>query len=347
MKIDILTFSHAVNRGAHMQCYALSKVLHDMGYQVEVIHIELPHGKLSWKGKIDQFILNTLNEKFRKKYYPQISSTYRSAIELQENPPKADIFIVGSDQVWNPVLTREFGVDAFFLNFVPKGCKKIAYAVSFGASKWIPTGNDKEIIKLVHEFDAISVREVNGIDICKEAFNISDVKSVLDPVFLLKDYTPIIGTKRRDKKEIICYPLYLDGAIKQIFVQASQDLKLTPVSYARSVRGKNIKIKLFSSISGWLCCINQSSMVITNSFHCMAFCILFKKNFIVTPPYPGREDRILSILTQLGLANRYVSSVKDFENRKADLYKGIDYTYADGQLQLLRQESLKFLAHII
>lgn len=345
MKIDILTFSFAINRGAHMQCYALQTVLHNMGHQVEVIHIELPSKGLSLKGKIDKYILNRQNKNFRKKYYRDITDVYYSAEELRKNPPIADVYIVGSDQVWNPSITKGFGIESFFLDFVPDGCKKIAYAASFGSSIWTSLGKEKdnEIQQLIKQFNAVSVRELDGVEICEKEFGRKDVCSVIDPVFLLNDYSQIISDAIEDKNQVLCYPLYSTSEIKNVFLEISKDLGMTPVSFSRSIRGENIKLKIFSSIPTWLKTIYSSKFIVTNSFHCMAFCILFHKKFIVLPPYPGKESRMISMLKQLGIEDRYVKSMKDFEERKDLLYNDIEYDKVDEKLNILRQNSLRFI----
>jgi len=328
-----------------MQCYALQTVLRNMGHKVEVINVELPSGGLSWKGKLDRFILNKQNERFRKKFYSEITRVYHSAEELRKNPPMADVFVVGSDQVWNPSITRAFGTESFFFDFVPRKCRKIAYAASFGASVWSSLGEEKdgEIRRLLHQFDAVSVRELDGIKICSQTFGRKDVVSVIDPVFLLEDYTSIIGTSEKQKDEVMCYPLCTNPEIRNVFDEITNDLNLIPVSYSKSISGGNIRLRLFSSIQGWLKAIAASHIIVTNSFHCMAFCILFHKTFVVTPPLPGRESRMLSMLGQLGIEDRYITSTADFQSRKAALYEKIDYQELDKKLSVLRRESLSFL----
>lgn len=345
MKIDILTFSFAINRGAHMQCYALQTVLARMGHDVEVIHVELPSNGISWKGRFDRTLQNIKNRKFRKRFYHKVTRTYCSSDELRKNPPIADIFVVGSDQVWNPAITSTFGSEAFFLDFVPQGCRKIAYAASFGTSSWISLGDKKDefIRNLISQFDCVSVREMDGIDICQSTFRRRDVVSVIDPVFLLDDYTDIIGESNIQNNEVLCYPLCCNSETKHVLLHVSHDLNLSPISYSRSINGSGIKVRLFSSIPGWLKAISQASFVVTNSFHCMAFCILFHKKFIVTPPHKGRESRIISMLNQLGIEERYVTSTNDFDSRKATLYSNIDYNRVEKELQILRRYSLKFL----
>ncbi len=345
MKIDILTFPRAVNRGAHMQCYALQKVLSDMGHEVEVILIELPPSRMSFKGRVDKAILNWKNRRFRSKYYLSTTRAYHSAEELRSNPPVADVYIVGSDQVWNSSITGRFGAESFFLDFAPKGVKKIAYAASFGSSFWVSAGTEKDekISQLIKQFVAISVREINGVDICKQTFGVDCAVSVIDPVFLLSDYSCIVGRAEPTNNNVICYPLCVNDATKGVFVQTAQDIGGTPVSFNRAIRGNGIHVKMFSSIPYWLKSLMKAKFIVTNSFHCMAFCIIFHKNFIVTPPHKDRESRMVSILQQLGIGERYVSSLKDFASRKHSLYKDIDYSSVSDKLKSLRLASLNFL----
>ncbi len=328
-----------------MQCFALQMVLQKAGHQVEIVHIELPVGILSWKGKLDYHIQNERNKRFRKKYYSKVTRVYHFAEQLRRNPPVADVYIVGSDQVWNPFITQKFGPEAFFLDFVPQGCRKVAYAASFGASAWTSLGTerDEEIRKLVSQFDAVSVRELDGVEICTRAFGRQDAVAVIDPVFLLEDYSSIIGSGNPTMQQVICYPLCFNEVTRDVFLQISGDMNLKPISFSRSIRGKGVKIRFFSSISKWLKTISRSQIVVTNSFHCMAFCILFHRKFIVTPPHPGRESRMLSMLSQLGIEDRYVESLSDFQKRKMQLYREIDYKAVDEKLNLLRRKSMDYL----
>ncbi len=343
MRIAILTFSHAINRGAHMQCYALAKIFHKLGHTATIIHIELPSGHLNFKGRILTTITNWKNELFRKRYYPSITKAYHNAVELRASCPKADVYVVGSDQVWNPSITGSFGAESFFLDFVPPGKRKIAYAASFGVSEWQHSPIDNKIGHLLHQFDAISVRELNGIDICRETFGITNVQAVLDPVFLIKDYSNITGSSVAPQKQAMYYPLTVDETIRDIFLSTTTELHLKPLSFSTSVMGKDIQTKLFSSIPEWLRHIKSSEFIVTNSFHCIAFSIIFNKSFIATPPAKGKEARILSILKQLNLESRYVRSKEEFLQRKSELLQPINYKTVNPNLDNLRAQSIEFL----
>ncbi len=329
-----------------MQCYALQTVLRQMGHEVEVVSIKLPHGKLSWKGKIAISVNEWRNRHFRDKYYSNLTRVYRSAEELRKDPPLADAYIVGSDQVWNPNTTGGFGAEAFFLDFAPHGVRKIAYAASFGTSVWTSAGTEKdaEISRLIKQFDAISVRETNGVDICAQTFGVNNAVSVVDPVFLLEDYSNIIGETEDIKNEVIGYPLCRNATTKDVLMQVSRDLGGgEAVTFDRVYRGKGMHVKMFSSIPEWLRSLAEAGIVVTNSFHCMAFCIILKKRFIITPTDDGTESRMVSVLQQLGISERYVESFEDFQNRKLSLYKDIDYASVTPKLAALRNESLSFL----
>lgn len=343
MKIAILTFSHAINRGAHMQCYALSRVLRNLGHSVEIIHIELPRSNISLKGRLNMFFTNMQNALFRAKFYPAITKTYHSAEELRADSPKADLFIVGSDQVWNPDLTKGFGTKAFFFDFIDDSIKRISYAASFGKSVWDETKDDNTIRGLLKKFNAISLREQDAIDICKETFGIDTAKVVLDPVFLLENYDSIVGEEVRETNSIVYYPLCSNKETKDVMLALKDTFNCPVISYSRDTRGAGFRVRYFTHIVNWLKDIRSAKVVVTNSFHCMAFCIIFNKQFIVTTPHKGRENRILSILTQLGIEDRYVSSIEDFRNREYELLSTINYTMVNTRLNSLRSISLEYL----
>lgn len=121
MKIALLTIWHECNYGAELQAYATVKILQNLGHKVEMIDIRLSDCR---KGNINQKIFNIVCGitpgyrkfiNFWKKYIP-VTRRYNSIDKLQKRPPVADVYLVGSDQVWNPELTKEFSL-LYFLNF--------------------------------------------------------------------------------------------------------------------------------------------------------------------------------------------------------------------------------------
>ena len=136
MKVALLTIWHEKNFGAELQAYATIKILQQLGHDPKMIDIRLSDiSQTNIKGKIGNFISNfgpsqRKFEQFWKKYTP-VTQRYRNLKELQNNPPAADVYMVGSDQVWNPDIVKGF-TNVFFLNFGSDIIKRVYYASSFG-----------------------------------------------------------------------------------------------------------------------------------------------------------------------------------------------------------------------
>lgn len=341
-KAMILTFSKVYNRGANMQCYALMKTLQKLGYNVEFIDAQLPRERKNLHGKVFYWLSHYIVAPFRRKNGFTYTRKYKTYEALCQNPPKADVFVVGSDQVWNPEITNVFDPRVYFFGYIKEG-KKIAYAVSFGKNEWTKTIHDRQITEDVSKFDAISVREDSGVGICKNAFKRDDAVCVLDPTLLLEgsDLRALIKKRRTDNKNkyTYVYLLYKDEKVCSII---DEILKKCNYPAKGNITQKGILNKLLSieTVEGWLCDIENAELVLTNSFHCMAMCILLHKPFYVIPTFPGREIRMTSLLDKLGIGNRYISSteMKDFKD-KLD----IDYVEVDKKLAYYRNISLEFL----
>ena len=127
-----------------------------------------------------------LDKKFRRQYL-NLSLVYSSFKSLAKNPPQHDIYICGSDQIWNPSFTG-FGEGhltlSYFLNYGASNVKRIAYAVSFGCMEY-PEGILKKIIPSLIKFNAISVREYSGRNILQRA-GLDNIALMPDPTLLLK-----------------------------------------------------------------------------------------------------------------------------------------------------------------
>ena len=342
-KAMILTFSKVYNRGANMQCYALMKTLQKTGYDVEFIDAQLPLEKKSLVGYIFYWLSHYIVAPFRRKNGFKYTRKYRTYDDLYKNPPKADVFVVGSDQIWNTEITNIFDPRVYFFGYVKEG-KKIAYAASFGKDEWTKTIHDEQIIKDVSLFDAISVREDSGIDICKNTFKRDDAKTVLDPTLLLdgNDIRALFkkNSTSHKNKYMYVYLLYKDEKVCSIIDEISRKCNLT-IKGNTTQKGMLNKLLSIESVEGWLQNIENAELVVTNSFHCMAMCILLHKPFYVIPTFPGREIRMTTLLDKLGISNRYISSSTDIKN--FNYKKSINYAEVDNKLDFYRKVSLEFL----
>ena len=206
MKIKTLTTYNVYNYGASLQAYALMTYLSQLGHDVEIINYQPEYltRKYNYKwvnpeSKMSRYALTRvvyrilkflqrqttlankrLFDNFTHHMLHETTQLYHTFDELQKNPPEADVYIVGSDQIWN--IFYEAGRDpVFYLEFVDSG-KRISYAASFSYID-IDEENCERIARSLSKFDAVSVREYHGIDILRTMG--IDGTWVLERVFLV------------------------------------------------------------------------------------------------------------------------------------------------------------------
>lgn len=346
MKVVILTFSKEANRGANLQSYALYDFFKSRGIHVEFLDLQLPSPDYNIKGKIFTCLNNLLAGIFRKKQDFRFTRKYNSVGKLLESPPVADIFVVGSDQVWNPDITKRLDPLIYFLPFA-KG-KRVAYAASFGKSMWDPTPFDEEIKKQLHRFDAVSVRETSGITICKDTFGLNDAEVTLDPVLLLdsQQLMLIMGKLPPVRNEVFSYLLYTDTSLYSLIEKVTGSLSWKLTGNTRD-SSKWKRAEDLYGIKTWLRKIYASGFIVTNSFHCMVCCILLRKNFLAVPPLPNRETRLICLLETLGLKNRYISTEEELNENRSLLTENIDYETVFYKLNAERKKSIQFLMNVV
>ena len=341
----ILTFSKDDNRGANLQAYALKKSLEQLGVDVRFLDIQLPKKKANIKGQIVERIKNWCAISFRKRFGFKYTEEYTNAQELCINPPKADLFIVGSDQVWNPDITKKIDPRIYFFSFLSDDVRRISYAASFGKSKWDNTEYDRDIAMLLSKFYKISVREDTGIDICNKVFGINNVNECVDPSLLLtrQDLLDIIDKNISPKNQIYSYLLYKSTAVYKLVEEVANQTKLKITGEYKN----NSLIDKFSGLHGietWIRNIAEAALVVTNSFHTTVVSILLHKNFVVVPPVDGRETRLISLLSKLGVKDRYIGYNSDVDINNLP---SINYDKIDSKIAELKSQSLKFIADSI
>jgi hypothetical protein len=224
---------------------------------------------------------------------------YSSIADLKACPPEADVYITGSDQVWNfwgqPLkIGKHETVDAFFLNFGKPETKRISYATSFG-TRIIDKESAKIIKPLINKFSYVSVREESSITLC-ECCNYKKAEWVPDPTLLLSmDHYRILYNKyniiKPDKPYCLIYMM-------------RDNINFLYSAYAWA-KLKNIEIRLitnngliqhicketFATIPEWLSLIDNAEYVITDSYHGSIFSIIFGKSFGIIP-FMGCENDI-------------------------------------------------------
>ncbi len=341
-KIGILTFHYPenMNYGAILQAYALMKILLNMKQDVKIINYKPDVSKKLEKFNIEGRAFQHFSDRFLK-----LTKLYKKS-DLKNLNKEFDTFIVGSDQVWRAGRLRFY--PEYFLNFVEKDKKKISYAASFGLDHWKGHFFATYIIKrLIKRFNYISVREKSGIDICKNIFNVK-AEWVLDPTLMLEkeEYQLILNEyqeKKHLEKNYIAYVILDDDKEtqkygKNIANELTLDLKFID---GEKIFKDNKQWIVHNEISQWLTYLKDAKLVITDSFHCTVFSLIFHKNFIVIANKRRGMARLESLLSMVGLEERLI---KDRSNDiEKIINKKINYKEVDKKIKEERARSFFFL----
>lgn len=350
MKIVLLTIWHVKNYGAELQTYATVKKLKELGYVVEVIDFRLFNevDTQLWSKRLSKFLQSFLpvNRKFNsfwKKYIPS-TKCYHSLEDLRAFPPEADLYLVGSDQVWNPRITLD-KAPVYFLPFGQNSVLKASFASSIGTAKW--TGDESLThlaINQLKSFKAISCREQTGVEIVKNVFGL-DAKLVADPTLLFTNYKELTGIVH-PKKELVFYPLSENNEMELFCMNLAKVLNL---SYKNANnQQKTIRSIVWNrpSVETWIKMIAGASIVVTPSFHGLSMSLLHHRQFIILAiNQNGRSSRITDLLSYIGLIDRYFTSYEEVLNSKI-WEQEIDYIKVDNKLSILREQSIEYLRQL-
>jgi len=342
-KIGILTFHDEPNYGAFLQTYALSECLKDRGFDVEVIDLRIKETlQFSFLVKLlSPVIRYFIFEKARKKYLNRSKIKYYSSKEIKKNTPFCDIYLLGSDQVWNKDVTGELKYSYFF-DFLPDSIPRLSYASSFGMDKWNFDNNETEKIKILFsKFSAVSVREKSAVVLCKHHCGIN-ATLVVDPTLLLSDYSKLTGKIKVHKKRVVCFK-FNKGVEFYEFLRLFKGLNNYKISILnKTLPQKQIGIIPLPTIKKWVKSIAESEIVITDSYHALIFSIIYKKMFIVMPANEKNFNRLSELLSDLGLEDRIFYSYDEvLQNDRWT--KEIDYHKVHEILSLKMKDSLSFL----
>lgn len=348
MKIGIMTFHWATNHGALLQTYALQKYLTKSipDSEVYVIDYAPPQYDVSFKScfrhkhpRVIWLKIKELNKEaklraFRKRI--KTTKRYYSTEQMRAFPPQFDLLICGSDQVWNTSFTLNGEgkkTAAYYLPFQPNA-RRISYAASFGV---VDTREDvAEYIKpLLENFDAISVREKTGAKIIDKLG--LHAKVVCDPTFLLpvKEYEDICRGYEPQGE-------YITKCI--LWLQSSKVKKIINATLAALGGDKKIRDISKCAIEEWLGTIKNSKFVLTNSFHCVCFCLRFHIPFAIVSEFEGisgQNDRFFTMLNKAGISNRLIDNEEQIPQI---LHQTIDWDMVDENLNRFAEESKQYLS---
>lgn len=369
-KVGVITMHRVMNVGSVLQAYALCEKLNQLGVSAEVIDYQYPnhfHRKnvhsLSFIEKIKLF-------PFRVKYYllyrgtaqkrrfntfitkrMRLSNYYPDRRSIYANPPHYDIFLTGSDQVWNPRCMNGDGV--FFCDFTRKGLKA-SYSASFTVSD-IPDSLKTAYSAYLKTYKFIGVRERSAVALV-EALSGKDATVVCDPTLLLtkEDYIKLSHDsefkKNRDPYILVYALSYAFDPYPQIqnIVNTVKEQLGYKVVYlfANSVDHYHIGQSITSAGPlEFLDLFLNAKFVVTSSFHGTAFAINFEVPFISVIPGSAKKDsRIRSLLETLDLSSQAITTNQVLPK---ELPIEIDYDSVRIKLDRYRGDSEKFLKQIL
>ncbi len=326
--IGVLGLWPGCNYGSVATYYALNQVLTSMGKSVLMIDKPILSNR-------DIELKMTHSRRFAMEHY-NISEQYHPN-ELYKLNQICDTFVIGSDQVWNYGISKNFG-KIFYFDFVEEEKKKIAYAVSFGHGvDFAPPEERKVIAEYMAKIDGISVREADGVRLCRDEYGIK-AEQVLDPVFLADPqiYQPIIekSTAHETEPFLAAYILDPTPEKREAILHLSQKLGgIKIINLLDGVPGTFEKNRQLTDlpncienlqVEDWLYYLSHAEYVITDSCHGASFAIIFNKNLTAIANKLRGFSRFKSLFDLFGIQSHLVTDPKMIiDNEK--LLLPIDY----------------------
>ncbi len=358
MKVGVVTFHSANNYGAVLQTWALQKVLKNLNINTGVINyhpdiIDGLYDPMKLKRGIPRNLLKlklyVRNRKSLSRYNKfqyflktklNLIGDYRTYSELEAGELKLDAYIVGSDQVWNPLHTGGYD-PAYYLEFAEPGTKRISYAASLGTD-YIAPKHKNDMEEALKSFTAISVRE-RSVQAPISQLAERPVEVVLDPTLLLDkdDYDEIKIRSKYTEPYILVYSIEKNPMLMEFANKISVSLGL-PILQRRSLGGLVNQLEPFytSDAGEFLGYIEAAKYVITNSFHGTVFSILYGKPF-VSMLHSNTGKRTEDLLSDLGLSSHILYDIKDFNN--FDIFKLDNTEEIKETIMRHRETSMSFI----
>lgn len=353
MKIVTVTTQKADNYGAVLQAYALQQTLLELGYENEILDYRVAGAKapgikatarrailkaqeIAYYSKQKKLSCRFVG--FRENYLKQ-TKPYYSVEEIQNNPPKAEIYLTGSDQVFG---LQNSMVPIRFLDFGTFDTVRASYA----ASKGLYEKDEKSVTylkQMLSRFDCISSREDQGTEYIRETLGFP-CETHIDPVFMLDEakWSEITPQTRINEPYILCFRMIRHSAFQLLVDKLKKETGCQVVSIQPRVAKKIKADKYLYDVNPqeFVQLIRDAEAVVTTSFHATAFSIIFRKKFYSLIDY--KPERAISMCRMLGVENRLVrSGDKQFVS-----LEDIDYSIADEVLSQKKKDSLIYLKQL-
>ena len=370
MIIKVITRHAPSNYGSLLQSIATIRTIERLGHECEIIDYQRPDErglksvltqasrKKAYANPMKKMLYVAIRyplemyaqvkfDKMRRKY---LKLTTRCSSHQDLKKLEADVFMTGSDQVWGPTIDGRYD-SAYFLQFVDSNTPKLAYAASFGKTKF----DERTVIEyksMLAEYDKIAVRENSAVTMLHDWGLINCVGQVLDPTLLLdsEEWKRLLvnetdSRKYEGKKYILVYQIHNDPKLSDYAKRLAKhaDLALLRVNPMLHQKVRGGKFICCPDLGEFLALIDNASCIVTDSFHGTCFAINFGKQFIEILPNNATGTRNQSILELTGLSNRIL---RDFDDYTL-IDEPIDYGKVHQILKNERAESIQMMKDLL
>lgn len=349
----IVTFHCVPNYGAALQVLALQNVLTRLSSYVSILNYQpkaltAPY-KLFNTHSIKSIILSLYNirgnwrrnqkfKRFQRRYLQIATPAFKDPDKVYVRD--YDYVFLGSDQIWNPLITGGYD-KIYFGDFATNNnCKRISYAASVGISSL----NEEQKGKLknyIAKVDHVSVRENNASEILSTLTS-APIDVVLDPTLLVerKEWDQFKVDKEFGRY-LLLYSLSDYDETREIAKRVAQIMNLKIIEISTKNRkpfeSKRNQIINTADPSEFLGLINAAEFVVTDSFHGTVFSIIYHKPFY-TIPNKTKGSRMIELLNKIGLSDRLITDTEKFKCSTE-----IEYNKVDKILDIERSKSIEFI----
>lgn len=362
MSVGILTFHNANNYGAELQAYALRTTIDGLGCDVELVDYRCPSVTANEHPHLlgpAESLAHPVLALYRLAIYPGLLGRWREFERFRrehqsygphitdpgELAERYETVVVGSDQVWNPEITRDDGM--FLLEGVEEGSlRRVAYAASFGYESISPAWAER-CNRALPAFFALSTREHEGARIVEDVVG-RTAKVVLDPT-LLPDraaWERVAAPRAIEGDYVFCYIVLEREATLRAArgIARRLSLELVVIDCGLPIRRRGCRDMSQASPETFLSLVRHARLVVTSSFHGLALSLALgtEARYVLSGDARNKNSRIRSLARTARVEGwEITSSQSAAEALEAD---AVDFDEIDAALQIAREDSLGFLA---
>lgn len=341
MRAGVVTLWGLSNFGNRLQNYAVCASLQKLGVYCETL-VPAQWGKTHYRNRLEAqakklYARDPVQAQLEK---PQIVREFRFCEFNESYVPSRkldcvrfsdslareyDVFVTGSDQVWNPRFRDSLGqLENRLLSFAPNG-KRVCFAPSFGIDELESKWHDlfyKELFRFQH----LNVREQSGAEIIRQLTG-RDAQVVLDPTFMVEKDEWVSLSKPLpgfDVEQPYVLHYFLGNEEEEIPAETRGILK-------REIAERGLKeYRLFDKNDPTICSagpseflwlLSHASLICTDSFHGTVFSILLGKPFllcerklIISDKVVDMSNRTISLLHKLEIPHKLPGMIPNAES---------------------------------